>query len=404
MSAMRLQLEAVGLGSSWVDGDLDAIAEELGRRRGFAGDATAGGRAILLAAGLTEWWRGDFIEASRLLEQVRSDSERRGDAVPAMLSGSVLGMVASLRGERSLADREFERALEIGASVATRAVEVTVRAMRIAMEDAADRDVVAELERCRSAAVELDRPDLIATVDLAEGWSLASDGRFAEADTVLRRATAGMSAPLERSLAMVRQAEVLMLDGRLDEARDVAATAVDVFGAWRARYWTARASLVLGAIDGGRDGRRIGAALVDVPDDPAYLRLFEPAGSFVVDLDGDHAAIRDGAPLTFLTRHAEAAVRLLAASSRDGLSSEELSSVLWPDAAGDRVAQRFRTMLWQVRSGLGPDSWRLQRRRGRVMLDLTGIEVVGRLDREELTRSFAAGRRQTSSGSYSPRS
>lgn len=405
MSVMRLQLEAVGLGHLWADGDLGRIADELARRRSFAGDSTAGGRAILLASGVTEFWRGDFATASELLGQVRVEADGRGDASAALLAGSVIAMIASFRGQVALADEEFDRVIDQACRVDAPAAEVMARSLRIAVGDATEWSlVVGEIERCRSILESLGRPDLVATVDLAEGWALASQGRFAEASMILARAADGTNAPLERSIAMLRRAEVMALDGRQHEARAEAVTAVDVFDSWQARYWSARAALLLASIEGDRGGRRVGAILADAPDDPAYTRLFEPSGSIVIDLRCDPVIVCNGEPLAFLTRHAEAAVRLLAAAGAAGMQIEDLTRLLWPDADPARVAQRFRTMLWQVRSGLGPESWRLQRQLGVVTMDLTGIEVTGRLDRKALAASFAARSSQTSSGSYSPRS
>ena len=405
MTVMRQQLTAVGLGDLWVDGDLTAIAEELGRRRAFAGDGTAGGRALLVAAGITDWWRGAFGSAAQMLEQARSEAELRGDVTSTMVAGAVLGLLASLRGQDELAEFEFTRVLDRAGDGVAPVLEVNVRSIRVAMSDSADHDERAgELDRCRAIADRIDRPDLTPTIDLAEGWVLSSGGRFDEAAAMLRRAVEGLSAPLERSLAMLRRAEVLALDGRHDEARCDASAAVDTFRSRDARYWAVRGSLLLASIDGDRGGRRMRAVLDGVPDDPAYARLLRPAGSMVIELDAEPALRRDGRPVALLTRHAQAALLLLAAAGGDGVAIDELTDTLWPGADPARVAQRLRTLLWQVRTGLGPESWRLQRHRGSVILDTSGIDVNGHLDRTSLAMMFRSRRVQTSSGSYSPRS
>lgn len=389
MSVMRQQLEAVGLGELWARGDLPAIADELGRRRAFAGEGTAGGRALLVAAGITEWWRGAFGTSVDLLERARAEAVARGDRSTTMTVGVVMGLLASLRGQPHVADAEFAVVLEhAGAGIAP-ALEINVRAIRVAMSEAAPwDDLVLELDRCRSIAATMGRLDEAPTVDLAEGWVLASQGRFVEAAETLGSAVDGLSAPLETSLARLRRAEVLAFDGRNDEARDDAAAAVDTFRACDARYWAVRGALLLAAIDGDRGGRRVRSVLDGLPDDPAYAQLLRPAGTIVIRLDSEPVLQRDGQPVALLTRHAEAALRLLAASGADGVAIDELTDLLWPGAEPSRVAQRLRTLLWQVRSALGPESWRLQRRRGLVTLDATGIEVRDRLDRASIAVKF----------------
>ena len=389
MSAIRLQLEAVGLGHLWTEGDLDWIAEELGRRRSFAVDGTAGARALLLASTLTEWWRGDFPTFEEISRDVLEAALQRDDVLTAAVITALFGMTAALRGEDELAAKEIDAALELVSAIDAPAVDVTVRSMRIAVLHAPEwSEVAAELDSCRALADRLGRPDIAASVDLAEGWALASVGRFDDAIDMLERAAGGDQAPLDRAIALTRLAEVRALGGQRDRAIEVASDACAIFEKWNARYWMARTAVLLSSLESDRGGRRMRAALDGACDDPAYARLFAPTGELVINLRNGPAISRDGEPLTFLTRHAEATVRLLAAAGERGMDVQEITSLLWPEADDAKVGQRFRTMLWQVRSGLGSDSWRLQRRRDRVTLDCTGIAVDGRLDRKAIAAAF----------------
>lgn len=390
MSLIRLQLEAVGLGHMWADADLDRIAEELDRRRVFAGDGTAGGRTLELAAGLVEFWRGRFAASLSILEEVSAAADARGDVAAVMISQAAIGLIASFRGDDELSAEAFATILALSDRHGAPAVELMARGIRITTLDVPEWSLVeGEITRCRELAAELD-PELFGSmVDLAEGWALASNGRFGEAEKVLGAAVDGMSAPLERAIAQLRRSEVLALDGRSDEAAEAAAEALGTFETWHARYWAVRAALVLATLERDRGGRRVAAALAGLPDDPAYVRLLAPTAEFVIDLRNGPAVRRAGEPVVFLTRHAEAAVRLLAAAGPKGMTMDELAGLLWPGADPERVGQRFRTMLWQVRSGLGGESWRLQRRRDVVTLDVTGLEVVGRLDRKALAQAFS---------------
>ena len=389
MTAIRLQLEAVGLGHLWSEGDLDWIAEELERRRSFAVEGTAGARALLLASTLVEWWRGDFPtfdESSAVVLQVALE---RGDTLTAAVVTALSGMTAALRGQHELAAKEFDAALELVSSIDAPAVDVTIRSMRIAVLHAPEwSEVAAELDSCRGICERLGRPDIAASVDLAEGWALASVGRFDDAIGTLERAAGGEQAPLDRAIALTRMAEVEALAGRRERAIEVANDACAIFEKWNARYWMARSAVLLSSLESDRGGRRMRAALDGSRDDPAYARLFAPSSELVINLRNGPAICRDGEPLTFLTRHAEATVRLLAAAGERGMDVRDLTSLLWPEADDGKVGQRLRTMLWQVRSGLGSDSWRLQRRRDHVSLDCTGIAVDGRIDRKAIAAAF----------------
>ncbi len=100
---------------------------------------------------------------------------------------------------------------------------------------------------------------------------------------------------------------------------------------------------------------------------PLTVRIIEPLG---VELGGS--------PARFATRHAECAVYLLALRGSDGMMADDLGTRLWPQAPQHKRGPRVRTLLWQVRTALGDQAWRVQRRGPIVVLDLLGAELVTR--------------------------
>jgi len=400
MWAIRQQLEIVGLGPMWLDSDLDALAEEIARRRRFALEGSASARALVLADGLTHNWRGDFDRALDALAEAAATATAHGDHRAEVLARAGTAAVRAVRGELGTARAEFDAALAAAGAVGLPSAEVFVRAMRIGLFGLFDPEVTeADLERIRHIASE--DPGLALHADMAEGWALAAVGRTTEAIGRIGAVTDRLDAPLDRALNRLRMAELLTADDRTAEATDLALDAASVFEERRARYWQARSAVLLASLDGDRRSRRIRTLAASMPDDVAFRRLLGLDGDLVIDLAGPVVLRRGDEPVQFLTRHAEATLRLLAAAGPEGVPVDEVTSILWPGVDGERVRQRGRTMVWQIRTALGPDAWRVQRRRDHLTLDARDCQVIGRLDRNALVAAFAD---QTSSGSYSPRS
>ena len=166
----------------------------------------------------------------------------------------------------------------------------------------------------------------------------------------------------------------------------------ETFLAAEARYWGARAVLLTGAIDRDRGGRWLKLARELALPDPAYERLFLPEGVLSIDLAAKSPVCRDGVPVVFLTRHAEAAVRLLAMSGAEGMSVQRIADVFWPGVPLDRQRARLRTLLWQVRNSLGADAWRVQRQRDLVVLNASGIDVNGSITAAAIAAEFSSRR------------
>ena len=396
MWAIQQQLQMVGLDHLWGEVDLDGIATEIERRRSdlSSGDVESASESeewdLLVAATLVDNWRGEFDRALQGFDHIIESANERGDHQTVLQALGVSGMIWRLRGDDGRALANFDAALALAAAHGSVADEVYLRMLRIAGGDFPDGVTLeADLDRCRSVLAELDDDRLRAHVDLAEGWGLVANGRSEEAIARIDAAVPILDSPIERAVNELRTAEVLAADGHVEEARARAAAALETFASWRAGYWSARATVLLAGLDGDRSARRVRSLLADVPADLAYVRLVDPTGSLLIELDGPCVARRDGQPVGFLTRHAESALRLVIDAGADGITVDELAAILWPGADPARVGQRVRTMLWQVRSALGTDAWRLQRRRSVLTFNTVGCEVVGTVDRSSIVALFS---------------
>jgi hypothetical protein len=340
----------------------------------------------LLAA--CAFWRGEFEQVDDFLAEadavgIGSSSGSRA------LRRSMGGVVASLRGERDLADGLFEDALGLIGGDLDDSDRVVVLAMRAAFAGESETDRrLDNANLARKLATGAGDPAFAALAAIGEGWALAGIGRLDEAAAVLKVAAAGLDGPLERSVANLRLAEVEFRRGDRRSARRLVDDAREVFDAQGARYFSTRAAMLTGAIDRDRSGRWLRLARETAGTDLAYGRLFLPDGELRIEPAVTPGVRRDGEPVRFLTRHAEAAIRLLAAVGDVGVSAEDLGTTFWAGADPVRVRARVRTMLWQARNSLGPDAWRVQRRGEVIVLDGSGLAIVGTVTRAAVASEF----------------
>lgn len=344
-------------------------------------------------AAVCAFWRGEF----GLVDELLAEADRCASVGPVteaesrdvMLRDALAGVVASLRGEAELADECFERALVPKGDHALDVAQATVLAMRAGFAGRTTPDqTIADARRAREIADRIGAPQLAALATLGEGWALAQSGRLGEAALALASAQDRLDDVLECSVAGLRRAEVLMRLGDRLEARHLVDACREVFDERGARYWLTRAALLTGTIDRDRGGRWLRLARGTAGTDEAYARLFRPEGELRIEPARVAGVQRDGDPVRFLTRHAEATVRLLAAAGDLGVSVEVLASTFWPGADHMRVAARTRTMLWQARNSLGPDAWRIQRDRNTIRLDNGGLVIIGTTTAEAVGAEF----------------
>lgn len=350
--------------------------------------------------GTSTFWAGDFAALDRILDM---EDQRSGvgpltdeEAALVVLQRSAAAVVASLRGQSDVAEFRFFAALEpVGGSQVDRA-RVLAYSLRAALaSDGQPERALSDVRIARELAVPFDDPGLLAVASIGEGFAKCELGQFTAAAEILRSAARELPEGLTRSVAELRLAEVQLRMGDRAAARLTVDRARNVFLAAEARYWGARAALLTGAIDRDRGGRWLALARELSLPDPAYERLFLPEGVLQINLTTSPVVQRDGVPVEFLTRHAEAALRLLALSGNSGMSVSELGDEFWPDVATERQRACLRTLLWQIRNSLGADAWRLQRQRDQILFDSMGITVVGATTKSSIIAEFSR-RRSTS--------
>jgi tetratricopeptide (TPR) repeat protein len=339
------------------------------------------------------FWRGEFGQVDEILAESEqaflgcapTDEVLQGR----MLRGALSGVVASLRGDLAVADEKFDDALNAIGTGSLDEARVVVLAMRAAFAgETRPERALADARLSRELAAGFDDRRLAAMAEVGEGWALAELGRLTEAARVLESACIRFDGALQRSVAMLRLAEVDLRLGDRAAARGLVDEARQVFDDHGARYWSTRAALFTGTVDRDRSGRWLRLARETAGADRAYARLFRPDGELRVDPAKTPGVRRNGEPVRFITRHAEAAVRLLAAAGCEGVRVDVMASTFWPDADRLRVAARTRTMLWQARNSLGPDAWRIQRHREVVILETSGLLVVGTTTPDEVAAEF----------------
>jgi tetratricopeptide (TPR) repeat protein len=356
--------------------------------------AVSGPLALL---GLTEFWAGDFPALDELLATapavVGTGPWPDDIAAQVVFQRSLGAVLASLRGNSEDAERGFLDALALSGGQSVDEARVIAYSMRAAFasEGLPDR-ALDDIRRARELSSAVGNSELAAVASIGEGWALSELGQLEEAASVLQDASKNLPDNLGRSVAQLRLAEVELMMGDRKSARSTVDMARETFLKSEARYWGARAALLTGAIDRDRGGRWLKLARELALPDPAYERLFVPEGELSIDLSAKVSVRRDGVPVVFLTRHAEAAVRLLAMSGPEGMSVQRIAEILWPGVALDRQRARLRTLLWQARNSLGADAWRLQRQHDLVVFDTSGVDVNGSTTAKAIAAEFTVRR------------
>lgn len=376
---------------------LRAWAQERLSALGVKNYTSSAAEAPFAALGLSAFWMGDFVAVDEVLAAAAAllDEGPRTDEVTArvVLQRSLAGVVASLRGRFDDAEQHFVAALDLSGGTPVDEARVVALSMRAALcSEGQPERALEDASRARELSVALGAADLSAIAAVGEGWALGELGRYADASQVLAEAVAKLPGRLERAVAQLRWAEVQLRMGDRAGARNTIDGARTTFLDLEARYWGARAALLTGAIDRDRGGRWLKLARELSLPDPAYERLFLPAGKLRIDVSASPSVHRDGEPVDFLTRHAEATVRLLALAGDDGVTSQELINIFWPDVPVDRQRARLRTLLWQARNSLGADAWRVQRKRDHVFFDAAGVEIVGSRTKASIINEFPSRR------------
>jgi len=356
--------------------------------------AASGPYALL---SLTAFWAGDFTALDELLVSapatVGPGPWPDEIAAQVVFQRSLGAVLSSLRGNRDDAETGFLDALALRGGQPVDEARIIAYSMRAAFaSDGLPERALEDVGRARELSSAVGNSELAAVASIGEGWALSELGELKEAASVLQDSTEILPDGLGRSVAQLRLAEVHLMMGDRVAARSAVDSARETFIKAEARYWGARAALLTGSIDRDRGGRWLKLARELALPDPAYERLFLPEGALSIDLSAKSPVCRDGMPIVFLTRHAEAAVRLLAMSGSEGMSVQHIADVFWTGVAPDRQRARLRTLLWQARNSLGADAWRVQRQHDLVVFDRSGVDVSGSITATAIAAEFSSRR------------
>jgi tetratricopeptide (TPR) repeat protein len=315
-------------------------------------------------AAVCAFWEGDFAH----VEELGSDGGLEGE----LLQGSL----HALRGHEPEADEAYERALELALASQDPVLEASTRALRA--QFMAGFDPERSLEDSRLAeqlARSTNQAWWVAFARFTEAVSLDSGGRFVEAGAAYEEAISVIPTVLERAAAELHFAEFSARAGDKQRAIALIDRVIPVFERANAKYWLTRTLLARASVERDRGGRWLRQARAIAGDDLAYTRLFVPARGLNITIGTTSSAVLGDEPIAFITRHAELALYALVMASPAGIPADEFAGWLWPDSARERSRPRLRTMLWQLRNGLGSEAWRVQRSRGMVGIELNGVNV-----------------------------
>lgn len=328
-------------------------------------------------AAICAFWEGDFAR----VEELGSDGGLEGELLR--------GAIHALRGDEPEADEAYERALELALATQDPVLETSTRALRAQFMAGFDperslNDSLLAQELARST----NQHWWVAFARFTEAVALDSSGRFAEAGAAYEEAILSIPTALERAACELHFAEFSARAGDKTRAIALLNHVIPVFEHANAKYWLTRSLLARASVERDRGGRWLRQARAVAGDDQAYARLFVPANGLSITIGLTSSAVMGDDPISFLTRHAELALYALVMVSPAGISADEFAEWLWPDSTLERARPRLRTLLWQLRNGLGSEAWRVQRSRGMVSIELNGVNVDNSSDPAESMLMF----------------
>jgi tetratricopeptide (TPR) repeat protein len=285
------------------------------------------------------------------------------------------GIVACLRGQPLVARASFADAVAFAERIKVPWFVAVVRAARAEFSDAVPLD---ERDADAHEALEIFTSmgdEWFGTWGMRAIAVIARErGDLDVSERILRDLVPRTVGPCETGLALLRLGETCIVAKKTIEAREALHEAIDLFDSCGSRHWRAWAQMCVDRID-GRNTAKLTANVRSMSDDArARAYLLERFARLEIKMLGTPSISFDGVPLTFRTERAELLLYALALAPR-GLHPDELGERLWPDSDAGRIGSRLRTALWEARRMLGDASWRLQRERGLVRLDLEGARV-----------------------------
>jgi tetratricopeptide (TPR) repeat protein len=356
--------------------DAVATAEEalaLARRRR---NRRAEGLALLYLA-FFSLWVGEFGRAETLLTTSRRIYTELKDPLERFelpLVDTGLAALQAIRWHRTSAEAMFEAALQMSESLGTRWFTAIVLANRA--------ELCAAWNPARSIA---DANQAIEFLEdtMSDAWwgrwarrSLAAAdmhaGNLQTSRQTLEDLLGQQMNAIERVWTLLGYAQTCHRSGDASAARAALDESLHLSDVSGSKYHKARAMALLSDVDIERrqEWRR---RMTEITDrDPAYRVLLMSSSPLQIEAWGRGRILVGDRPAKFATRHAEAAVFILALAGYDGVNAETLAERLWPNVASSVWPGRVRTLLWQMRRTLGDESWRLERDGTVIRLDLAG--------------------------------
>lgn len=331
----------------------------------------------LLYLGFFSLWAGDFGRADTLLSAARTvygEISDPFDRAEWPLVEAACGVLHALRRDQPCAEAAFTAALEASENVQTPWFTAMIRALRA--------EFCAQWQPARSLTDARAAFDFLAGVIGDEWWCRWARRAVAVADMHVGNLDAAGHAlesllreplnPIERAGTLVMLGECRWRARSTAEALDALHEALRLADSTGSRYLQARALCLLAEVDHEHRDRWRDRALVAMTRDPAYRALLTSHTPLRINAFGPGRILVGDRPATFATRHAKAAVFILAFAGNDGVNAETLAEHLWPNVSSTAWHGRVRTLLWQIRQALGEEAWRLERRGTIVQLDLAG--------------------------------
>jgi hypothetical protein len=281
--------------------------------------------------------------------------------------------IAALRGEGDRAEHAFGLAASLaGGDPRSRAIVSVLRAESLLGVDPSRARTHAREGRGRLRA-----PSLWGhRAGRAEVAALLGEGRADEArhGLDLLVGARGGQRPLGRARTALLAGQVELAGGRPEQGLAWLADATRRLDRLQARYDLVRALLAWSATDAPGASEARGLARRSSRPDSAFDRLWGHQPTLAIDLGAELPVAVAGRPVRFGSRRAQVLVLLLALRAGAALPTGEACEALWPGLGAATARPRLRTVVWQVRVGLGDEAWRLRRTAGELALDLHGAQ------------------------------
>ena len=324
-----------------------------------------------------EFWRGRFSRVEHLLDaadDTYADATELDGAFELPVATGLRGSLHAVRGQIEAADQQYERALRGAAQQGVEWYEAIVLAQRAYFLGSANpRRSRTDARRSYDRLVEMGDEWWQVWALRAQGVVETALGNHAAAEALLHLALDRSAGPQERALTLIALGHGRLALGDTESAVELLTDSLEWARQADVGFIVAWAAALLAQAQPAHADDWFRMISEQDDGDVAYDQLL--ATDLRIVLLGDAGVWRGAARVSFATRHAETALYCLALDEHHTIHEEMLVERLWPDAPADRVPGRLGTLVWQIRRGLGPDSWRIRRQHELVRLDCRGLGV-----------------------------